>query len=98
MNELTLRDLQSHLKDYLTGKSSLPEFRDWFDVETWDFATEADTAVRQVAGEIELRLAEFTNGHLTEDELRRQLESLLWVADFQLPITYKEPRVEMIFS
>jgi hypothetical protein len=47
-----------------------------------------------MAGEIELRLAEFTNGHLTDDQLRDQLTVLLF-ADFQIPVMYTEPLVEM---
>jgi hypothetical protein len=33
--------------------------------------------VRQIAGEIELRIAEFTNGHLSETELRALFQPLL---------------------
>lgn len=103
MNEPTLQDLQSHLADYLTGKLSLSEFRDWFDVETWDIAAEPDTPIRQVTGEIELRLAEFTSGHLTEHELRNLLRVLVpdpiidEVMDFQIPVRYGAP-VEVTFS
>jgi len=98
MSELTLQDLRSHLADYLDGTHSLSEFRDWFDVETWGVAAEPDSLARQIAGEIELRIAEFTNGHLTEDELRRHLEYLRPEVDFQLPVTYAKPLVEMTSS
>lgn len=101
MNEPTLQDLQSHLADYLAGTSSLPEFRDWFDVETWDLDMQPDEPLGQLVGEIELRLAEFTSGHRTEDDLRYHLESLLPKADnadFQLPVKLVEPSVEMISS
>jgi hypothetical protein len=77
MDENLLREIRTHLGRYLSGKSSLWQFREWFDVETWGLAAEPDSPARQVAGEIELRLAEFTNGHLTEDELRTLLQALL---------------------
>jgi hypothetical protein len=77
MDENLLREIRTHLGRYLSGKSSLRQFREWFDVETWGLAAEPDSPARQVAGEIELRLAEFTNGHLTEDELRTLLQALL---------------------
>jgi hypothetical protein len=58
-----------------------------------------------MAGTIELRIAEFTNGHLTEDELRNLLRTLVPASnpdqvetkDFQIPVTYDEP-VEVTFS
>lgn len=98
MNEPTLQELQGRLSGYLAGNSSLSEFRDWFDVETWGIAAESDSLVRDLAGEIELRLAEFTSGHLSENEVRRHLENLLPEVDFQLPVTYREPFVEMTSS
>ena len=77
MNENLLREIRSHLARYLNGKSSLRQFREWFDVETWGLAAEPDSPVRQLAGEIELRIAEFTSGHRTEDDLRATLQPLL---------------------
>jgi len=79
MSEPTLQELQNHLGSYLQGKSFLSEFRDWFDAETWGLAEGPDTVVSQVAGQIELHLAEFTIGHLTEEELRVQLQPLALV-------------------
>jgi len=103
MREPTLQDVQRYLADYLGSKISLPQFRDWFDAETWDLDLHTNMPLGQVVGEIELRLAEFTNGHRTEDDLRYHLESLLPKADnsdfqFQVPITNEEPSVEMISS
>lgn len=98
MSQTTVHEVQDRLSRYLNNASTLDEFRDWFDDETWGLAAEADSPLRQMAGEIELRIAEFTSGHLTEAELRSQLESLLPVADFQLPVMYIEPTVEMISS
>ena len=77
MYELTLQDLQNKLFDYLSELCSLDEFREWFDVATWGVAAEPDSAIRKAAGEIELRLAEFTNGHLGEADLRHSLAGIL---------------------
>jgi hypothetical protein len=101
MSEPTLQDEQRYLATYLTGEISLSQFRDWFDAETWELDMQSDTPLGQVVGEVELRLAEFTNGHRTEDDLRYHLESLLPKADsvdFQLQIRREEPVVEMISS
>ena len=77
MNQTTVHELQLHLSQYLNNASTLEEFREWFDDETWGLAAEPDSPARRMAGEIELRIAEFTNGHLTEDELRAMLQALL---------------------
>ena len=95
MSGSTLQELRSRLATYVEGNSSLSEFRDWFDLETWDTAGKSDSLFLDLVGEIELRLAEFTNGHLSENELRRHLETLLPEVDFQLPVTYIEQLVEM---
>ena len=77
MDQELLLELRTRLGRYLNGKIPLEQFRRWFDVETWGLAAESDSTVRQVAGEIELRIAEFTNGHLSESELRAALQPLL---------------------
>jgi len=77
MDSGLLPGIRDHLRRYLSHEISLDEFRAWFDSETWDVIDESSTATQQVAGEIELRLAEFTNGHLSESELRSLLQPLL---------------------
>ncbi len=105
MNQTTVLELQTRLSRYLSNATTLEEFRDWFDDATWGLAAEDDSVVRRGAGKIELRIAEFTNGHLTELELKGLLGALfqnLMVdgaesMDFQIPVTYDEPSV-MTFS
>jgi hypothetical protein len=98
MNQTTVHDIQFHLSRYLSNTTSLEDFRDWFDHETWGLAAESDSPARRMAGEIELRIAELTSSHLTEDDLRklliplvpdevRQIESV----NFQIPVTEREP-------
>jgi len=70
-------DIREHLRRYLASEISLDEFRDWFDVETWDIIDKCPAVTQQFVGEIELRIAEFTNGHRTEDDLRAVLQPLL---------------------
>jgi len=99
MSEPTLQEVQGYLAQYLGGEISLFQFRDWFDAEAWDLDVHTDTPLGQVVGEIELRFAEFTNGHLAEDDLRYHLEGLLPKADnfdFQLDVKHEQPLVEMI--
>jgi hypothetical protein len=101
MNQTTVLELQTALSRYLNNVTTLEEFRDWFDDETWGLAAEPDSPVRKTAGEIELRIAEFTNGHLTEQELRKLLRPLISDSladqsesmDFQIPVRSDEPVV-----
>jgi hypothetical protein len=72
-----LSDIRERLRRYLANEISLDAFRHWFDVETWDIIDKSPPATQQFAGEIELRLAEYTNGHRTEDDLRSMLQPLL---------------------
>lgn len=79
MNEPLILELSNALQRYLASQSSLSEFRDWFDAATWNLE-ETDILLQQVIGEIELRLAEFSNGHWSESELRERFIPLLTVA------------------
>ncbi len=105
MNQPTVLELQTQLTRYLGNAITLEAFRDWFDDATWGLAAEPDSPVRQRAGEVELRVAEFTSGHLTEQELKELLRALVQdlmvdrveCMDFQIPVTYDEP-VAVTFS
>ena len=63
--------IKDHLLDYLAGRITLEQFEDWFVLETWD-EKEAD----HLATEIDLRLAEHSNGHLPEDQLKEEFRAL----------------------
>lgn len=71
-------DIHDQLVQYLAGDTSLTAFRDWFDSSTWNMEEIGvnQDAVR-LAGEVELRLAEFSNGHWMEDELKSKLLPLI---------------------
>jgi hypothetical protein len=101
----TIAELQQQLSRYLENEITLDQFRDWFDDATWGLAAEPDSPLRRMAGTVELRIAELTNGHLTEDELCSLLRplvpgraSVVESMDFQIPVTSVEPAVEMISS
>lgn len=99
MNQTTVHDIHSHLSRYLSNATTLGEFRNWFDDETWGLAAEPDSHARRIAGEIELRIAEFTGGLINEEELRKLLTPLvpdtvtgqIESMNFQIPVTEREP-------
>jgi hypothetical protein len=68
--------IKSELTRYILGQKSLQEFREWFDSSTWDTELD-DRSTSDLIGEIELRLAEFSAGHLAENELRELLLTLI---------------------
>ena len=63
--------IREELGKYLSGEISLQEFQDWFVPETWDIHKSGDQEGIELAREVELRLAEYTNGHRTESELKQ---------------------------
>lgn len=69
--------IRDQLARYLKGEASLREFEEWFTAHTWDVDRIGDQEAQDLTYEIELRLAEFTNGHWTEDDLRRLFQPLV---------------------
>jgi hypothetical protein len=68
--------IHDQLVRFLDGDLTLAEFEDWFTPVAWDVDQTSGQAAQRLAHGIELRLAEFSNGHLTEDELRASLRPL----------------------
>ena len=66
-------NIREYLRRFLGGEVSLGDFEDWFVVHSWNVHQMGDPSLADLVYEIELRLAEYTNGHRTEDELRRVL-------------------------
>ncbi|MBX3278529.1 MAG: hypothetical protein KF868_11060 [Acidobacteria bacterium] len=66
-------EIRQHLIDYLTEKVTIQEFQEWFVPATWDIDQTDNQSAKDLANDIELALAEFTSGHLDEEELHREL-------------------------
>ncbi len=62
--------LQEQLRRYIADELSLDAFRDWFTPATWASDGASDNDARELSYEIEHRLAEFTHGDWTEQELK----------------------------
>ncbi len=69
-----VNEIREQLANYLAGELSRPEFEDWLVKNSWNIhqAPEAVDA-KSLVHSIELRLAEFSSGHLTEEGLRKEL-------------------------
>ena len=69
-------EIRRQLLCYMANEISLQDFRDWFISATWNVERTGNIIAQEVAHEIELRFAEFSNGHWAEQELRRKLRPL----------------------
>jgi hypothetical protein len=70
---VTEHHIREALARYVSGEVSLVEFHEWFIPRAWEVLAEGGPAAG-VASDLELLLAEFTNGQWTERDLREALK------------------------
>jgi hypothetical protein len=70
--------IRDKLASYLVGELSLEDFEDWFVPESWNVAQTNDQNATNLVYEIELWLAEYSNGHWSEDELKDHLKLIVF--------------------
>ena len=76
--------LWEKLSAYIRAEISFQQFNEWFSLFSWNVHRISEPAFRNLIGEVQLRLAEFSNGHWTEEELREFLRKLVPVQVFSL--------------
>ena len=69
---MTDSELREQVARYVHRETSLRDFQEWFIAATWGDDSREDDHVATLNDFIELRLAEYTSGHWTEEELRDQ--------------------------
>ncbi len=74
---ITEAQIRDRLFAYLSRDISLNEFEDWLVQQSWNMHQDSAEAAQQLVGAIELRLAEYSNEHLTDEGLERELRGLL---------------------
>ena len=72
-------ELREQLTALINGDVSLDAFEGWFTVASWNAHQDSSAAAQRLVGAIELRLGEYSNGHLSAAELNRELEALVLV-------------------
>ncbi len=72
----TVAEIGDQLRRYLAQEQTLNAFNEWLTLNTWNLHQQP-VDVQELTGEIELALAEFSNGHLTQDELRAHFRALM---------------------
>jgi hypothetical protein len=74
-------EIRDRIAAYLLGELTLDEFQHWLIPRAWE-ASPGNADLREpnaleLLGDLELRLAEYTNGHLDESELQEALRTAL---------------------
>ena len=72
-NELHIRQ---KLSGWLDGQISLCQFEAWFVPATWD-AHQSSASTKALVDDIELNLFEYSDGYMTQEELRLALLALV---------------------
>lgn len=70
-------EIRRHLASYLVGEISLQDFEDWFVPSSWDIIHSRNQSAITLVYEIELWLAEFSDGFWSEEELKNHLKPLV---------------------
>ena len=70
-------DIRERLAQYLRGETRLSDFDAWFVPATWEVDQERDPVAYDLTNEIYLRLAEYSNSHWTEAELKDRLREFV---------------------
>jgi len=89
MNHSFDLEIRDWLARYVEGEITLTEFRDWFEPATWGIEFTGGRSAEQLSYAVELAVAEFTNGHRTEVELKDVLrpEAVTYSTGFPGPLT-----------
>jgi hypothetical protein len=72
--------IQQHVKQYLSGVTSLADFENWFVPVLWDIDGQEEKT-REMAGTVHILIAEFSRGDLTLEGLRQGLAATIRTAD-----------------
>ena len=68
--------IREQLEMFLDGRIDLDAFEDWFVQNTWNIHLSGDHSAEALTFAIEESLSEYSSHHLTEQELRLELQSL----------------------
>jgi hypothetical protein len=77
MNPSLENEMREKLASYLFGEISLEDFEDWFVSASWNVNQSKNQAAINIVYEIELRLAEYSDGFRSEVELKNLLRPLV---------------------
>lgn len=71
-------DIREQLRALLFGLLGLESFENWISVHTWNIHRWGDSEAQDLAYSIELRLSEYSSGHLPWGQMSSEFEKLAW--------------------
>jgi hypothetical protein len=74
---LQTSEIRGQIIQELTGRLSLEDFEDWLAQRSWNMHLDSPREAQELAADIQLRLAEFSLGHLPETELREDFKKFV---------------------
>lgn len=74
---LSEAELRNRVAEFVAGDLSLDDFEDWFAGASWNSHQHASQELQRLVGLVEIYLAEHSNVHRNEQQLRAALRSLL---------------------
>ena len=72
-----VQEIQKTVIRYLTGAITLGDLQNWLAPHAWDMDESTDELVSELVYSIELRIAEYTAGHLPLDDFKSELKKLV---------------------
>lgn len=66
-------EVKENLASLLTNELSLEDFDRWLVEKSWNMHLDSAVEAQELVGSIELSLAEYSNGHLSWEELKNAL-------------------------
>lgn len=82
---ITDSEIRQQLAALLEQRISQAQFEEWLVARSWNMHKDSTVTAQDLVATIELALAEFSNGHLSDRELRQQL----WAALNQVTVGFK---------
>lgn len=67
---------ENDIRAQILELQSLDEFEDWLVQRSWNMHLDSESRAQNLVGKIELALAEYHDGHISEPALRQRLRSL----------------------
>lgn len=88
------RLLPMFVQDYLAGERDLDEVQSLIIDVTWDMADQVAPETLELAKQLDLCIAEYTGGHITENDLKGLLRDALGLTSFVITSDDARPTLE----
>jgi len=88
------RLLPMFVQDYLAGTRDLDEVQSLIIDITWDLADQVAPETLELAKELDLRIAEYTGGHIAENDLKGLLRQALGLTSYVITSNDSKPVFE----